>query len=64
MSQFALRWVIDQPGVSVVIPGARNPEQARQNAASAALEPLSAEQLAGVADTYERLISPHVHDRW
>ena len=64
MSQFALRWVIDQPGVSVVIPGARNPEQARQNAASAALEPLSAEQLAGVADVYERLIRPHVHARW
>ena len=29
MAQFALRWVIDQPGVTVVIPGARNPEQAR-----------------------------------
>ncbi len=64
MSQFALRWVIDQPGVSVVIPGARNPEQARQNAASAALEPLSAEQLARVADVYERLIGPHVQARW
>jgi aryl-alcohol dehydrogenase-like predicted oxidoreductase len=28
-AQFALRWVIDQPQVSVVIPGARNGEQAR-----------------------------------
>ena len=35
MAQFALRWVIDQPGVSVVIPGARSPEQARANAAAA-----------------------------
>ena len=26
---FALRWIVDQPGVSVVIPGARNAEQAR-----------------------------------
>jgi aryl-alcohol dehydrogenase-like predicted oxidoreductase len=25
LAQFALRWVIDQPGVSTVIPGARNP---------------------------------------
>lgn len=25
-AQFALRRIIDQPGVSVVIPGARNPE--------------------------------------
>ena len=31
LAQFALRWVIDQPGVSTVIPGARNPDQvARQ----------------------------------
>jgi aryl-alcohol dehydrogenase-like predicted oxidoreductase len=64
MSQFALRWVIDQPGVSVVIPGARDAEQARQNAASAALDPLSDDQLAAVADVYERLIREHVHDRW
>src|SRR5947209_3246748 len=35
LAQFALRWVIDQPGVSTVIPGARNAEQARQNAKAA-----------------------------
>ena len=64
MSQFALRWVIDQPGVSVVIPGARDAEQARQNAASAAVDPLSDDQLAAVADVYDRLIREHVHDRW
>jgi aryl-alcohol dehydrogenase-like predicted oxidoreductase len=64
MAQFALRWVIDQPGVSVVIPGARNPEQARQNASAAELEPLTDEQLAAVADVYDRLIRPHVHARW
>ena len=29
MAQWALRLVLDQPGVSVVIPGARNAEQAR-----------------------------------
>ncbi len=29
MAQFALRWILDQPGVSVVIPGARNADQAR-----------------------------------
>ena len=36
-AQLALRWVIDQPGVSVVIPGARSPEQARGNAEAAEL---------------------------
>lgn len=64
MAQFALRWVIDQPGVSTVIPGARNPEQVRGNATSAALPPLREEQLAGVRDVYDRLLRAHVHDRW
>jgi aryl-alcohol dehydrogenase-like predicted oxidoreductase len=64
LAQFALRWVIDQPGVSTVIPGARNPEQVRANAATAELAPLRAEQLQGVAEVYDRLIRPHVHERW
>lgn len=64
MAQFALRWVIDQPGVSVVIPGARNADQARANAAVAGLPPLSEPQLAAVRETYDRLVRPHVHGRW
>lgn len=63
-AQFALRWILDQPGVTVVIPGARNPEQARGNAAAADLPALTADQLAGVRDVYDRLLRPHVHDRW
>ena len=64
LAQFALRWVIDQPGVSTVIPGARNPEQARANAAAGSLPALTEEQLAGVRDVYDRLVAPHVHNRW
>jgi aryl-alcohol dehydrogenase-like predicted oxidoreductase len=64
LAQFALRWVIDQPGVSTVIPGARNPEQVAQNVAAADREPLRAAQLDGVRDVYDRLIREHVHDRW
>lgn len=64
LAQFALRWVIDQPGVSTVIPGARNEQQVRQNVAAAALEPLRPEQLDGVRDVYDRLIRRHVQDRW
>ncbi|MCK2239298.1 MULTISPECIES: aldo/keto reductase [unclassified Crossiella] len=64
MAQFALRWIIDQPGVSVVIPGARNAEQARGNAAAADLAPLSAETLATVRAVYDELIAPQVADRW
>jgi aryl-alcohol dehydrogenase-like predicted oxidoreductase len=64
LAQFALRWVIDQPGVSTVIPGARTPAQARDNAAVASLPPLTDAQLSGVRDVYGRLLAPHVHDRW
>jgi aryl-alcohol dehydrogenase-like predicted oxidoreductase len=64
LAEFALRWVIDQPGVSTVIPGARNPEQVRGNAATASLPPLREDQLAGVRDVYDRFIRPHAHGRW
>lgn len=64
MAQFALRWIIDQPGVSVVIPGARNPEQARANAAADALPALDPEQFRVVAEVYDELIRPQIHDRW
>jgi aryl-alcohol dehydrogenase-like predicted oxidoreductase len=64
MAQFALRWIIDQPGVSTVIPGARHAGQVRANAAAADLPPLTADQLAAVRDVYDRLIRGHVHHRW
>ena len=64
MAQFALRWIIDQPGLTVVIPGARNPEQARANAAAAGLAPLPASTLTAVSDIYDELIRPQVHDKW
>lgn len=64
MAQFALRWIVDQPGLTVVIPGARNPEQARANAAVADLAPLSQQELATVGAVYDELIRPHVHHRW
>ncbi|MFC4062832.1 aldo/keto reductase [Planomonospora corallina] len=63
-AQFALRWIIDQPGVSVVIPGARNPEQARANAAAAEEPPLPETALRGVREVYDELVRPQVHHRW
>ena len=63
-AQFALRWVIDQLGVTAVIPGASRPEQARANAAAADLTPLTEAQLAALADIYDRQIREHVHHQW
>ena len=63
MARWALRWVLDQQ-VTVVIPGARNAEQARGNAAAAALEPLTPEAREAVRAVYDELLAPHVHGRW
>ena len=60
----ALRWIIDQPGVSTVIPGARNATQAHANAAAAQLPPLSPATLAAIRAIYDEHIRDHVHGRW
>ena len=61
---FALRWVIDQPGVTTVIPGARNVTQVRGNVAAASMAPLSDSQLSDLERVYDERIRAHVHDRW
>lgn len=63
-AQVALAWVAQQAGVTTVIPGARNPEQARANAAAAALLPLPQELLDGVRRIYDQHIRESVHARW
>jgi aryl-alcohol dehydrogenase-like predicted oxidoreductase len=64
MAQFALRWVLDQPGVSVVIPGARNPGQALSNVAAAELPPVSGPAQTAVREVYDELVAPAVAGRW
>lgn len=61
---FALRRVLMDAAVSVVIPGATSAAQARANAAAAALPPLSAETMAALRGIDDRLVAPHVHRRW
>ncbi|MET9112045.1 aldo/keto reductase [Streptomyces zhihengii] len=60
----ALRWIVQQPGVTSVIPGARSADQARANAAAAAAPPLPGETLDAVRDLYDRRIRAGVHHRW
>jgi aryl-alcohol dehydrogenase-like predicted oxidoreductase len=64
MAAFALRWIMMEPAVSVVIPGAKTPEQARANAAADALPALSPEVMAQARAVYDRLIAPHVAALW
>ncbi|MDU0349410.1 aldo/keto reductase [Actinomyces sp. MRS3W] len=63
-AQVALRWILDQPGLTTVIPGARNARQAAANAAAASLPQLSEDLHDALTDLYDRNIRAHVHDRW
>jgi len=64
LAQLALRWILMFDAVTTVIPGAKNPQQAGQNAAAAELPPLTDEQMTAVRQVYDRTIRPHVHHRW
>jgi aryl-alcohol dehydrogenase-like predicted oxidoreductase len=64
MARFALRWILTFEAVTVAIPGARNPEQARSNAAAADLPPVTEKVMAELKRIYDEDIRPHVHGRW
>ncbi|NLH79870.1 MAG: aldo/keto reductase [Phyllobacteriaceae bacterium] len=64
MAAFALRWILMNDAVTVVIPGARNAAQAQANAAASDLPALSDETMAAVRAVYDARIAPHVHQRW
>jgi aryl-alcohol dehydrogenase-like predicted oxidoreductase len=60
----ALRFVLDTPAVTTVIPGASSPAQVDSNLRAADLEPLTDEQRHVVERIYDELIRRHVHARW
>ncbi|MBY0177575.1 aldo/keto reductase [Curtobacterium herbarum] len=61
--QAALAWVVAQEGVTAAIPGARNAEQARSNAAAGSLD-LPDDLDATVHELYDRWFRATVHERW
>ncbi|MBS2939791.1 aldo/keto reductase [Nocardioides sp. J2M5] len=63
-AQAAIAWIWQQPGVSTVIPGARNTDQAAANAAAGLVDALPASFLDGVRELYDRRIREQVHGRW
>jgi aryl-alcohol dehydrogenase-like predicted oxidoreductase len=60
----AIAWVAQRPGVSTVIPGARNVDQARSNAAAGSVPALGEDFDRAVRDIYDEYIRAGVHDRW
>lgn len=60
MAEMALRWCLDFEAVSVIIPGAKSPEQARGNIRAGALAPLGATTHVQLAAFYERHVAAHI----
>ncbi|MGM7778865.1 aldo/keto reductase [Arthrobacter sp. KNU-44] len=64
-AQAAIAWIAAQDGVSTVIPGARNPEQARANAASSQiLDHLGPDFENSVREIYDTYFREMIHSRW
>jgi aryl-alcohol dehydrogenase-like predicted oxidoreductase len=63
-AQLALRWILDQPGTTTVIPGARTVDQVHANTAAASFSPLDEDLRAGISGLYDRQVRPLVHSRW
>lgn len=64
MAMFALRWILMNEAVTVVIPGAKNKEQAEANARASNLPPLDNETMDALREIYLHKIAPWVHLRW
>jgi len=64
MAQFALRWILMFDAVSLAIPGAKNPRQARENAAASDLPALNPETMEKIETIYDKYIRDEVHQRW
>jgi aryl-alcohol dehydrogenase-like predicted oxidoreductase len=63
LSQFALRWILDQPAVSTIIAGVTRPDQLRANVDATKREPVEpalAEELAG---WYQEKVRPEIRGR-
>ena len=59
-AQMALRWCLDFPAVTTIIPGAKNPEMAQANAAAADLPPLSPALHETLRGFYAGQVSAHI----
>ncbi len=64
MARFALRWILMFEAVSIAIPGAKNAQQATDNAKASEFPPLNDKTMIDLQDIYEKYIQEQVHQRW
>lgn len=55
IGQLVIRWTLEQPGITVALVGARNVEQAVQNAGAAQIQ-LNSDELASISSELQKLI--------
>jgi aryl-alcohol dehydrogenase-like predicted oxidoreductase len=60
MAQLALRWILDHEAVSVIIPGASSPQQAKGNAAASDIAPLGPDLHKALSDLYIKSVRAHI----
>lgn len=59
-AQMAMRWILDQPAVTAIIPGASSPEQVRENAKVSDLPPLPDQLHEELYDFYQQEVKQHI----
>lgn len=64
LAQTALKWILMHAGVSTVIPGAKNAEQAKNNANASDLAALPPSSMQIAREVYDKYIREDVHNRW
>lgn len=60
LSQFSLRWILDQPQVSTVIAGASRPQQVESNASASRLPALEKSVHENLKTFYNKTVRPHI----
>jgi aryl-alcohol dehydrogenase-like predicted oxidoreductase len=60
MTRAALRWILDQQGVTCVIPGFKNVKQVEDNLRAAEVQSFSPEELTKLSDFYEREVKEQI----
>lgn len=60
MAQAALKWIMQQPGVSTVIPGFKNTKQVKDNLGSVAVKDFTEAELNRLRDFYQEEIHQHI----
>ncbi len=64
MAQWAIRWILDHPEVTTVIPGATKVSQAESNTAASGLQPLPAETHRKLRALYDEKIKPIIRGHY